>query len=184
MAKVGKKPTDDQLLEGGGSGGSSFAKKAGKAAEIAGITALGGYAVGLPGVVAYKADKLQKEREEAAKTKREAPAEIRRESRGSTTSPMDQFMSELDKGFKGKGLDTTREGNNITIKGVKKPKEEPMTAGQKQSMEEAKDEEMRKKMKTAPTTKTEMGKGFAKGGTASSRADGCAVKGKTRGKMV
>ncbi len=127
MAKVGKKPTDDQLLEGGGSGGSSFAKKAGKAAEIAGITALGGYAVGLPGVVAYKADKLQKEREEAAKTKREAPAEIRRESRGSTTSPMDQFMSELDKGFKGKGLDTTREGNNITIKGVKKPKEEPMT---------------------------------------------------------
>ncbi len=60
-----------------------------------------------------------------------------------------------------------------------------MTPGQKQSMEEAKDEEMRKKMKTAPTTKTEMGKGFAKGGmTASSRADGCAVKGKTRGKMI
>ncbi len=67
---------------------------------------------------------------------------------------------------------------------AKELKEEPMTAGQKQSMEEAKDEEMRKKMKTAPTTKTEMGKGFAKGGTASSRADGCAVKGKTRGKMV
>ena len=63
-------------------------------------------------------------------------------------------------------------------------KQDSMTAGQKQSMEEAKDEEMRKKMKTAPTTKTEMGKGFAKGGTASSRADGCAVKGKTRGKMV
>jgi hypothetical protein len=63
-------------------------------------------------------------------------------------------------------------------------KKDSMTPGQKQSMEEAKDEEMRKKMKTAPTTKTEMGKGFAKGGTASSRADGCAVKGKTRGKMV
>ena len=67
---------------------------------------------------------------------------------------------------------------------AKELKEEPMTAGQKQSMEEAKDEEMRKKMKTAPTTKTEMGKGFAKGGTASSRADGCAQRGKTRGKMV
>lgn len=63
-------------------------------------------------------------------------------------------------------------------------KKDSMTPGQKQSMQEAKDEEMRKKMKTAPTTKTEMGKGFAKGGTASSRADGCAVKGKTRGKMV
>ena len=67
---------------------------------------------------------------------------------------------------------------------AKELKEEPMTAGQKQSMEEAKDEEMRKKMKTAPTTKTEMGKKFAGGGTASSRADGCAQRGKTRGKMV
>ena len=27
-------------------------------------------------------------------------------------------------------------------------------------------------------------RGYAKGGSASSRADGCAVKGKTRGKMV
>jgi len=71
------------------------------------------------------------------------------------------------------------------IKRESRGKEDSMTPGQKQSMEEAKDEEMRKKMKTAPTTKTEMGKGFAKGGmTASSRADGCAVKGKTRGKMI
>jgi hypothetical protein len=184
MAKIGKKPTDDQLLEGGGSGSGSFAKKAGKAAEIAGITALGGYAVGLPGVVAYKAEKLQKEREEAAKTKRENTAEMKRESRGSKTSPMDQFMGELDKGLKQKGLDTSREGNNVTIKGVKKS-EDAMTPGQKQSMEEAKDEEMRKKMKTAPTTKTEMGKGFAKGGmTASRRADGCAQRGKTRGTLI
>ena len=60
-----------------------------------------------------------------------------------------------------------------------------MTAGQKQSMEEVKDEETRKKTKTAPTTKTDMGKPFAKGGmTASSRADGCAVKGKTKGRFV
>ena len=62
--------------------------------------------------------------------------------------------------------------------------EEPMTPGQKQSMQEAKDEEAYQKRKTAPTTKTEMGKAFAKGGTASSRADGCAQRGKTRGKMI
>jgi len=63
--------------------------------------------------------------------------------------------------------------------------EEPMTPGQKQSMEEAKDEEMRKKMKSAPTTKTEMGEGFAKGGmTASRRADGIAQRGKTRGTLI
>jgi len=62
--------------------------------------------------------------------------------------------------------------------------EEPMTPGQKQSMQEAKDEEMRKKMKSAPTTKTEMGEGFAKGGSASARADGIASRGKTKGTIV
>ena len=67
---------------------------------------------------------------------------------------------------------------------AKELKEEPMTAGQKQSMQDAKDEEAYQKRKTAPTTKTEMGKGFAKGGSASSRADGCAQRGKTRGMMV
>jgi hypothetical protein len=98
--------------------------------------------------------------------------------------PANQFMTEIDKKLKKNGLDTAREGNNVTIKGVKKS-EDMMTPGQKQSMEEAKDEEMRKKMKTAPTTKTEMGKAFAKGGmTASSRADGCAQRGKTKGTMV
>jgi hypothetical protein len=54
-------------------------------------------------------------------------------------------------------------------------------------MQDAKDEEMRQKMKTAPTTKSEMGKAFAKGGSVSSaskRADGCAQRGKTRGKIV
>ena len=64
-------------------------------------------------------------------------------------------------------------------------KEDSMTAGQKQSMQEAKDEEEYQKRKTAPTTKTEMGKGMKKGGmTASSRADGCATKGKTKGRFV
>jgi len=64
-------------------------------------------------------------------------------------------------------------------------KEDSMTAGQKQSMQEAKDEEEYQKRKTAPTTKTEMGKAFAKGGmTASSRADGCAQRGKTRGTVI
>jgi hypothetical protein len=40
--------------------------------------------------------------------------------------------------------------------------------------------------KNAPTTRTEMGKRYAKGGSVSSaskRADGIAMKGKTRGKM-
>lgn len=53
------------------------------------------------------------------------------------------------------------------------------------AVQEAADKKMQEKAKIAPTTKTEMGKPFARGGmTASSRADGCCVKGKTRGKMV
>ena len=103
-----KRGLDEQMLEGGGGGGgSSFAKKAGKAAEIAGITALGGYAVGLPGLAAYKSEQIQEERREAAKAKREAANEMKRESRG-----------------------------------------------------------------------------MAKGGSASARADGCATKGKTKGRFV
>ena len=142
MAKYNpaRRGLDEQDLEGGGAGasfGEKAGKVAGKAAEIAGITALGGYAVGLPATVAYKADKLQKEREEAAKTKREAK------------------------------------------------KEDSMTTGEKEALQEVQDEKMRQKMKTAPTTKTEMGKPFAGGGmTASSRADGIAQRGKTRGTII
>jgi hypothetical protein len=181
MGRFTKHGMDDQPLEGGGSGGGYGGGIGGK---LAGATVIGSGAgiAALPVVAKYHFDKKYREEKQA---KDEAPAEIKRESRGSTTSPMDQFMGELDKGFKDKGLDTTREGNNVTIKGAKKPKEEPMTAGQKQSMQEAKDEESYQKRKTAPTTKTEMGEAFAKGGmTASSRGDGCAQRGKTRGTVI
>jgi len=83
------------------------------------------------------------------------------------------------------GLDRELENQIKRESRKKEDKEEPMTPGQKQSMEEAKDEEMRKKMKNAPTTRTEMGKVFAKGGmTASRRADGIAQRGKTRGTLI
>jgi hypothetical protein len=62
---------------------------------------------------------------------------------------------------------------------------ERLTQKEKQMVQEAEDEKEYQKRKTAPTTKTEMGKAFAKGGmTASSRADGCATKGKTKGTMI
>jgi hypothetical protein len=62
----------------------------------------------------------------------------------------------------------------------------------KESMQNALDAAMRRKEEMAPTTATTMGepmkKGgcvkMAKGGSASKRADGCAQRGKTRGKMV
>jgi len=50
------------------------------------------------------------------------------------------------------------------------------------------DAKRREEENKAPTTRTEMSKGFKKGGkvksSASKRADGCAKKGKTRGKMI
>ena len=139
MGKHSRHYTDLNPLEGGGSGGGATPRVSGK---LAGATAatMAAPMLALP---------LASEYMEAGtkdKRKREAAAEIKRESRD---------------------------------------KEEPMTAGQKQSMQEAKDEEAYQKRKTAPTTKTEMGKPFAKGGmTASSRADGCATKGKTKGRFV
>lgn len=45
----------------------------------------------------------------------------------------------------------------------------------KAMLEEAQDAKDREKIKSM---------GYAKGGSASSRADGCAMRGKTRGKMV
>lgn len=64
-----------------------------------------------------------------------------------------------------------------------------------QAMQEAADAAMRIREDMAPTTRTTMGsvvgnkkggkvKCMAKGGSASKRADGCAQRGKTRGKIV
>lgn len=60
-------------------------------------------------------------------------------------------------------------------------------APSKESQQAAKDEAMRLREEKAPTTKSEMGRVFKKGGqvgSASKRADGCAVRGKTKGRMV
>jgi hypothetical protein len=56
-----------------------------------------------------------------------------------------------------------------------------MSDEMKQEMIDRKAEAAAKK---APTTRSEMGKMFKAGGSVSGRADGCATKGKTRGKMV
>ena len=56
-------------------------------------------------------------------------------------------------------------------------------AKRKKMLEEVQDDRDREKTDAAPTTKTEMGQKFAKGGSVSSRADGIAQRGKTRGKM-
>ena len=50
--------------------------------------------------------------------------------------------------------------------------------------QELADKKAAAKAAEAPTTKKDMGKKFAAGGSASSRADGCAQRGKTRRTII
>lgn len=100
--------------------------------------------------------------------------------------PANQFMTEIDKKLKKNKLDTSREENNVTIKGVKKS-EDAMTSGQKQSMQEAQDAQMQIKKDKAYNAAKTYPDDFAEGGkvsSASARADGIAQRGKTRGTIV
>jgi hypothetical protein len=61
-----------------------------------------------------------------------------------------------------------------------------LTPGQREALDNEKDRLRREQEKKAPTTRTTMGEGklkFKKGGYVKA-ADGCAVKGKTKGRMV
>jgi hypothetical protein len=108
--------------------------------------------------------------------------------------PMTGIMDSLDDSFKKSGMKTSREGNHITVqswdKKAEKYRKEAKTGGTDAPppadvVQEMADKKAAAKASVAPTTKTEMGKPFAKGGmTASSRGDGCAQRGKTKGTMV
>jgi hypothetical protein len=70
---------------------------------------------------------------------------------------------------------------------AKEKNQADMSAAEKEMAQEAADNKYREKADKSPTTKTEMGEAFKRGGSvssASSRADGCAQRGKTRGTMV
>ena len=116
----------------------------------------------------------------------------------------------LEKSFKKNGLNTTREGNNITIQGLAKETKKP-TEAERQAIQEAKDAMIRKEEEARGlkmTTKDTMGHGNsmvvpsnfnkslgvgspqkkAKGGlvksSASRRADGAAKRGRTKGRTL
>jgi len=112
---------------------------------------------------------------------------------------MTGLMSQIDSSFKKRGLDTTREGNNVTIQGLKKEvqDEKDRIKAEKAYNDSLTNTEHAPEPIKAPRkrTMTEMPKvnemgdatGMKKGGSVSSaskRADGCAVKGKTKGRFV
>ncbi len=57
------------------------------------------------------------------------------------------------------------------------------TPAQQQAIQEQQDRKIREKEEKAPTTKTEMYKGFKSGGFVKS-ADGVAQRGKTKGRII
>jgi len=95
-------------------------------------------------------------------------------------------MDQIDSSFKKRGLDTTREGNNVTVQGLKKSDagagrggQGGPTAKELKKYEDKQNEGIFVEGKKLPPSPREM----ASGGSASSRADGIAQRGKTRGKM-
>ena len=101
---------------------------------------------------------------------------------------MTGLMDQIDSSFKKRGLDTTREGNSVTVQGVKKPDAGAGRGGQGgPTAKELADYERKQNAniftegKKMPPSPREMKKG---GMTASKRADGIATKGKTRGTMI
>jgi len=136
---------DNQPLEGGARGGGGGSGRKGLLTDMspkAALTALGSTVAAPTAFLVGSAIKRNKEIDEnyeAAAKKREAAAEMKRESRGVEKS----------------GTDKAREAAKVISDDEKYTKETPEQK-------------------------------YAKGGkvsSASSRADGCCVKGKTRGKM-
>lgn len=62
-------------------------------------------------------------------------------------------------------------------------KQPTYTPSQQQAIQEARDKKIREQEEKAPTTKTEMRKMFKSGGFVKS-ADGCAQRGKTKGRII
>jgi len=114
---------------------------------------------------------------------------------------MTGLFDQLDERFKKKGLDTTRDGNNITVRGLKKapapkptkPQQKPVkSSGTNEGTDQAsanknlaedyknvmQDEQNRKDMESYESSKKHAKGGMTK--SASARADGCAIRGKTR----
>jgi hypothetical protein len=108
---------------------------------------------------------------------------------------MTGLMDQINSSFKKHGLSTTRDGNNVTVTGVSnagagRGKQGGPTAKEMEyrnspdymspdTENKLKEEQRLKKMAAeSPSQK------YAKGGSASSRADGIAQRGHTRGKCL
>lgn len=202
MAKIGRRPLDDEQLEGGGAGagisGTKYSKMPslrGSASTMGDLRKINKDTSNLRGN-AKKVTEDAQDRAAARTGVRAAGAgaaaagiktavgddsEDKKDDKTPSRAGMGEIIS--GKGMAGGGM---TEDDKKAAQYRKEAKSGGTDAPVPPSVtQEATDKKMQDKAKQAPTTKTEMGKPFAKGGmTASSRADGCATKGKTKGRFV
>jgi hypothetical protein len=202
MAKIGKKPTDDQLLEGGGAGAGISGTKYSKMPSLRGSSSTMGDLRKINKDTSNLRGNAKKVTEDAQdraaartgvraagagaaaagiKTAVSDDSEDKKDDKTPSRAGMGEIIS--GKGMAGGGM---TEDDKKAAQYRKEAKSGGTDAPVPPSVtQEATDKKMQDKAKQAPTTKTDMGKPFAKGGmTASSRADGCATKGKTKGRFV
>jgi hypothetical protein len=167
MAKFDyKRPGDEKTLEGGGGGGGGGS---GKLSPLAYIPP----AVGLGGMGFIKKKQIEIAQEAGDKDRREAKYEMKRETRGmakggSVSSAMYEDTDPT--------LIQTDSAEFLTKLSSEKPGKSSRYVGPNASKAGA-----GRGKQGGPTAK-EMG--MAKGGSVSARADGCAQRGKTKGRFV
>jgi hypothetical protein len=154
MAKIGKKPTDDQLLEGGGAGAGSASVKSTKWSNMPSFK-------GNANIV----DDFKKLTKDTSHLKGGA--------KKSTELAENRALNRM----------AVRAGaTGAAVAGAKAATSNEPKKGAAKSDDY---EDMSGDVNLDPSNPTGVsGKGMAKGGTASSRADGCATKGKTKGRFV
>lgn len=171
MAKIGKKPTDDQLLEGGGGGGgrTTIMPKLNKP-EIEGYT--------------YRSPSQTN-----AKSLLPHPLEDVVGSQRADIGRIRQGLNAPGKTKRGRLAQQEAAGRAITrttgrAAGAGAAGIAGAEIGERMRDSDSEDKKDDKTPSRAGMGEIISGKGMAKGGTASARADGCAVKGKTKGKFV
>ena len=142
MAKIGKKPTDDQLLEGGGGGAGISGTKYSKVPSLRGSSSTMG--------------DLKKINQDTSN--------LRGNAKKVTEDAQDRAAART--GVRAAGAGAAAAGAKA------------LTGDDSEDMKDD------KTPSRAGMGEIISGKGMAKGGTASARADGCAVKGKTKGRIV
>ena len=184
MAKIGKKPTDDQMLEGGGSGAGGASIRGTKYSNMPSFTGNASFM-----------DDIKKLTKDTSHLKGGAKrstdlAEDRALNRMAVRAGAAGTAAAVAKGLSGSGAsakeDTSENVKERRAEGTPTPTPTPQKKPSNQNMS-IKGKLYEGRNPEIDDDTREAAAGYKRGGkvsSASSRADGCAVKGKTKGRFV